>query len=113
MIRISGCSDDTLVVEGPAAFVGGKNDHDTCARDGVHVEVAIGDVLIVRGFYGVPWNTLGLWTLGVEPMDEDRPVPWPVRVVTSARGYSMAIEVDCPEDTRVEVRESSVRIRGV
>lgn len=110
MITITGYSDDTLDVEGPATYVGGKDDHDTCARAGTHVEVVVGDALIVRGFYSVPWNTTGVWTLGVEPADQDRPVPWPIRVIPTRRGYSMAVEVDCPPDTTVLVRESSVRV---
>lgn len=42
----------------------------------------------------------GTWTISVTQGDEDRPIPWPVRI-GNAHGYSPALEVDVPRGTRI------------
>jgi hypothetical protein len=96
MIRIEGYSDDTVSVSGDV-----DDDIDTCASDGVHVLVEVGGIALVRCWYNEPWNTAGTWTIGVQQAQEDTPIPWPMRVVPGGRGYSVALEIDCPTGTAV------------
>ncbi len=104
MLKIYGHSDDTLCVEGGPPDC--PDDADTCAADGVHVEVNIGGQLIVRGFYCVSWNQPGTWCLAVQQVQEDIAIPWAVRIEPE-HGYSCAVLVDCPPETHIAIRKVS------
>lgn len=46
----------------------------------------------------------GVWTIGVEPFDEDIGLPvWPVKVGLAQSGYSTLFEVEVPEDTELSI----------
>lgn len=42
------------------------------------------------------------WHVKVGMIDEDVPIPWPIRL-TARTGYSVVVEIDAPDDTRVDV----------
>jgi len=108
MIRVSGYSDDGITIDGDL-----KDSMDTCARDGVHGVIVIGDKAggcVVRAFYNETWCTVdegfGCWSLAVSQVDEGCPIPWNVTVrhdtIRGEVGYSTVVDVDCPAGTHVK-----------
>lgn len=100
-LRFHGNSDDTFGEYGRRSI-----DHDNCASgDPIRFLVKSGkDSLIVSGQYGVgPGAT---WTVGVEQVDDERPLPpWPIRLRACRGcdecGYSPTLEIDAPDGASV------------
>ena len=103
MLHFWGASDDLVECEG-----------DVCGEIGCYEDFVIARIGGSDGgcdvvmFYDSP-NLHGgaAWTAGIRQIDEDIPVPWPVRVETVDRygkpglGYSMGMTVACPPGTPV------------
>jgi len=60
-------------------------------------DFAHGTSVIVTGQYGVNG---GVWSITVEPKDEDIPMP-DMTITNHKNGYSPWLTVDCSEDTMV------------
>jgi hypothetical protein len=103
MLRIQGHSDDTVTIVGDL-HQDDPDDCDTCAADDVHVEIVIGEVLVIRGFYCAWWNKSGTWAFSVQQAQEDVEIPWAV-AIEKAHGYSCSVVVACPPETRIAVRK--------
>ena len=99
MIRIYGVSDDLVEIEGDV------EEEIGCYDKAVTLEVggAKGGLRVVAEYAPRHASSdVGVWRLGVEPIDEDVPIPWPVRVELAERGYSPVINIDCPPGTPVQ-----------
>lgn len=110
MLKIYGASDDLVELEG---FI---RDEVDCYDKPVQIKVGTDDSgLIITMRYGV----LGaVWSAELSQLDEDVPIPWPVTVVTQGRreddvGYSVAVCIDCPDDTPVAVRVANEQWRSL
>lgn len=95
MIKVYGASDDLVEIEGDV-----RDEIGSTGGGQVIIGDEAGGIRIVAK-YAVA-KGIGVWRLGVEPIDEDVPVPWPVRVEQTERGYSLAVIVDCPPGTPVK-----------
>lgn len=99
MLKIYGASDDLVRLEGLIS------DEIGCYNQDVRIKVGTDDGgLRVTMRYGAQHSAV--WSAEVAQIDEDIPIPWPVTVKTQGRrdddvGYSVAIVVDCPDDTPV------------
>lgn len=49
----------------------------------------------------------GCWSATISLLEEDAPIPWPVRV--RADGYTAIVEIDCPVGTKVSWRKAKGR----
>lgn len=93
MIRIYGASDDLIEIEGDV-------DEEIYADDGDRAVLLIGELqagLVVTVRYAA--NDEGVWQVAAEPVAEDVPCPWPVRL--EFKGYTAVLVVDAPRGTRV------------
>ncbi len=91
MYKIYGASDDLIEIEGKH---GDEIDTYKGPRWITFGNEVIGGIRVFAGHTG-EWG----WLLSVQPLDDDIPCPWPVSVVVADNGYSMAICIDCPDDT--------------
>jgi hypothetical protein len=95
MIRIYGSSDDLVEIEG------GGHDDEIGAYDKPRcIEITNAEGHGVRVVAEYAPGSVGVWRMAVEQIDEDVPIPWPIRVVTE-HGYSVAVVIDCPDDVTV------------
>jgi len=95
MIKIYGHSDDVVVIMGDITDELGAFDRErviTIGGDGEGLEVT---AIYAKG---------GTWKFSLRQIDEDVPMPWPVRIVP-AHAYSLAVIVDCPPGTPVDLEE--------
>lgn len=106
MIRIQGHSDDVVVIEGD-----GANGQRFCEELGAyerHRTITVGDPAVggVRIVAEYDPKHAGLdttcWRLSVELVEEDKPIPWPVRIETAENLYSPAMVIDCPAGTPID-----------
>ena len=102
MLKIYGASDDLVEIEGPGG------DEVDCYDSSVLITIGWPEAqagkdakgLVVRMRYGSP-GFGGTWSAEVGQIDEDFPIPWPVRIEVAERPYSALVIVDCPDDTPV------------
>ena len=97
MIRISGHSDDIVEID-----VHGRGDEIGCINKPAVITITAKDAIQgcrVIGEYAP--GEAAVWRFAVEQVDEDVPMPWPVRFVPK-HGYSLEVQVDCPPDVKVE-----------
>lgn len=95
MIRIYGHSDDCIEIEGSVKDEIGAWDKPRA----ITITDRIGQGVRVLAQYAP--GDAAVWRFSVEQLDEDVPVPWPIRI-TPAHGYSVAVEIDCGDDVTVE-----------
>ena len=103
MIAIYGASDDLVEIEAEGPY----GDEIGCFDDSVTIEVGdrqSGGLRVVMEYATARADAAGVWSAAVSPLDEDVPIPWPVRVVLAERGYSPVVEIDCPSDTKIGAR---------
>jgi hypothetical protein len=97
-LRFEGHSDDTFGEYGRV-----NEDYDNCASGKpivFKVTAPDGDGLHVVGQYAV--GAVGCWSVGVQPLDEDTPIPtWPMRFVLAERGYSPALIIEAPDHVTI------------
>jgi hypothetical protein len=91
MLRIYGASDDLVELEGIV-------DEEIPGDD---VTITVGELgfeggLTVRALYG---RINACWEMAVGLLDEDEPIPWPVTV--THKGYTVTVEISCPDGTKV------------
>ena len=100
-VRIYCNGDDQIYIEAH----GIETQHDGDDR-----RIFVGDAkggLMIHIVYGD--NEIGVWSFGLAQVDEGIPVPWPVRVENPRPGdqigdqHSLALVVDCPPGTPVQV----------
>jgi hypothetical protein len=96
MLRIYGASDDLVELDGIV--------YDELGAYNSHRVITVGDdkggLRVIAEYAPKHIKTgAGVWRLSVEPIEEDVPCPWPVRV--EVKGYSTHIVIDCPEGTPV------------
>lgn len=96
MIRIYGHSDDCLEVEGDFR---GENEYNSFLKP---ISVVVHDFtfatsVVVTGEYG---KRSGVWSISVEPIDEDKPMP-NMSIGMAKNGYSPMLMIDCSENTLV------------
>ena len=115
MIRIYGASDDLVEVEGDHLedeFSGGSTvtikhvRNEKCGSCDVESDHVLGG-LHVRMTYA-DLGEGGVWTASVAPIDEDVPIPWPVRIL--ANGYTAIVEIQTDpkdDDIKIDVAERS------
>ena len=102
-LKFEGHSDDTFGEYGWTS-----DDYDCCASGAMIVfRVTAGEEgLHVCGQYsGKQWprEMPGCWVVGVQPLDEDVPLPkWPMRFESGDSGYSPRLVIDAPEGVSVE-----------
>ena len=89
-VAMMGYSDDVLYLE-----YGDYNDEVSCFDSEVHVEVvpatSAGGGLRAIWRYGM---RDALWSVEVERLREDAPIPWPVAITEGRRPYSVALRID-------------------
>lgn len=119
-ISFEGHSDDTF---GWFISSGGRRD-PSAPREDDHDNAATGKPIVFRvadrsghglfvwGLYSpahAPRATPGCWVIGIQQLDEGRPLPsWPMTWATaechnrtSAFGYSPILEIDAPDDADI------------
>ena len=100
MIRIYGHSDDCLEVEG---YFRGNSEYSSYSKP---ITIIVSDFVhntgvIVTGEYG---KHSGVWSIAVEPIDENKPMP-DMRIVMAGNGYSPMLMIQCDENTQVRELE--------
>lgn len=97
-LKFYGCSDDLFEIEGTKA---GEPDEIGCFEKPAAVNVVYGEAG-VRVWAVYARGETGTWMIGIEPLDEDIPVPdWPIRMGLSDGGYSTEIAMDVPDGATV------------
>lgn len=103
-MKVYGQSDDLIEVEGVRKV--GKRSWVTAAGyagdEFSRGRIQVGDRaggLIVKMAYG---KRAGVWSACVEQIDEEVPIPWPVSITVSDRGYSVIVNIDCPDGVPVQ-----------
>jgi len=95
MIKIYGHSDDVVVIDGDITDELGAFDRErviTIGGEGEGLQIT------------VEYSNTGTWQFALRQLDEDVPMPWPIRVVPE-HAYSLAVIVDCPPETPVDFDE--------
>lgn len=92
-IRIYGASDDLLEIDGDV------QEELACFDKEAVVTIQDGNQprapgVRVIGQYAPGKVGAAVWRLGVEPIDEDIPIPWPVSIGMKD-GYSPIVTVEC------------------
>jgi len=98
MIKIYGHSDDCFELEG--AFRG-ENEY-SCFEGPVTIIVhdfTFDTSVVVTGEYDKA-NRCGVWSITVEPEDEDKPMP-PMRLEMAENGYSPLLILECSDNTAI------------
>lgn len=102
MVKIYGASDDLVEIEGhPGGDEIGCYDQDVIVMLGTMETGGIA----VRMSYAPRFAAFGMgvatacWSAEIAQLDEDRPIPWPVRVETVR--YSVAVLIDAPLETPI------------
>jgi hypothetical protein len=103
MIRIYGHSDDLVEVEGE--FVGEENEF-SCWQAIIKLEIedkANGTACVIVAEYARD-DRAAVWHIGVEPSDEDKPMP-EIKVEFSENRYSPVFVLDCSRSAIVRLLE--------
>ena len=91
MVEMMGYSDDVLYFQ-----MDNFNDEVDCVDSEVHVQimdtVQDGGVRLIWR-YGIRH---AMWSVDVERVGEDRPIPWPVVITNGDRSYSPRVTIDYP-----------------
>lgn len=96
MLRIYGHSDDCIEIEGDVREEIYANDDEAVLL------VGRDDAGVVVTVTYAPRLGVGVWRVGFEPIDEEVPIPWPVRVeLEPEKGYSAVGVIECPPGTLV------------
>lgn len=98
MLKIYGASDDLVEVDGPMP---------ACDEYGDGVTVVVGEhdktrLVVFVDFTQDGWK-FSIHLDGAELDDDSAVLPWPINLTVSDQGYSPELQIDCPDDTRVEV----------
>jgi hypothetical protein len=118
MLKIYGSGDDNVyaniemqrecpacgceIEEPTQAVVGGREDEFGCYEQIVSFTIGGDDGgIIVEMSYENP----GVWAGKAKQLSEDTPIPWPVTV--THEGYSVVVNVDCPDGTPVKMEKRS------
>jgi len=107
MIKLYGCSDDLVEIEGDIVEEYG------CPENGLLITLKHGDPDVTAGvqlrfFYDYKPLKIeqACWTIAITPIDEDAPIPWPIKVELNKYGYSPLIIIDClKDDVRIETEK--------
>lgn len=101
-LRFEGHSDDTFGEYGLT-----NEDFGNCATGTPFVCRIVsdsGEGLHVWGQYaGKDWpnKAPGCWMVGIQQLDEDRPIPnWPMRFTSG--GYTVELHIEAPDDVTLE-----------
>jgi hypothetical protein len=98
-VKIYGASDDLVEIEDCDAV-----DEIGCYDRMVRLLVGKPDagLYVVMQYAGgrVPG---GVWHATIAQVGDGIPIPWPVRIDVTQRGYSVEVSVDCPKDTPVAI----------
>ena len=98
MIKIYGHSDDCFEIEGEFR---GENEY-SCFEQAVTILVhdfTFDCGVVVTGEYARE-NRNGVWSITVEPEDEDKPMP-AMRLEMAKNGYSPMLIIECSDNTAV------------
>jgi hypothetical protein len=98
-----GDSDDRFLAYGEAEAWDLEIAFDSPERFGAYrVTAPDGSGLFVTASYGPGNLDVGVWALGVAPLDEGRPIPdWALRVGLAENGYSSKITLGLPAGATV------------
>lgn len=89
-----GASDDLLEMEGDI-----QDEFEAYNGTTVKLTATDGEMLVTAHYGG----HAPVWSIGVAPADEDRPIPaWPMQYRLAENGYSTALIIQCPDDVTVE-----------
>ena len=92
MISIYGASDDLVEID-----AGTKSDEVGCYDKPVTITVTDaaghGARFIVEYAPEHASSGKAVWRIGVEPLDEDVPMPWPITMKLGGRGYSAVAQI--------------------
>ncbi len=92
-------------------FYGCSDDLFLAAKDGRDVEEIYppqmymlqheSDMVVVSAVYGARAE---VWSIGVEPFDDDVQIPqWPISVALGGRGYSAELTIDAPDGVELSI----------
>ena len=97
--RFEGYSDDTF-----GEVEQTSDEYDNCAS-GKPIQYELktpdGAGVIVTGLYGNPINKGAGWMIGVETIDEGKPIDWPITMHPSHEGYWNQLAVLAPDDAEL------------
>jgi len=99
-IRMSGASDDTVIIDG--AFEHQHSIRSECYPIRSMMDFIIGDEtcgLRVRFEYAPAWLEDDVWIATVATVRENTKCPWPVRLFVNR--YATSVEIDCPISTPI------------
>jgi len=103
--QFMGNSDDTF-----GEYSETKDDYDNCASgEPIQYEVSLSDGsgILVTGIYGGKHGMgNGCWMIGVESLDEDKPVDWVINMYPSHLDYHNLLIVVAPDDAVCRHRKS-------
>lgn len=94
-----GRSDDTF-----GEYKTTKIDYDNCASgEPIQYKLATPDGagIIVTGLYCNEINKGAGWMIGVETLDEDKAIDWPIQMYPSHEGYRNRLSVFAPLDAEL------------
>lgn len=100
MIKIYGHSDDCFELDGTFR---GENEF-SCYDHPVIILVhdfTLDAGVVVTGEYA-PKGRAAVWSIRVEPEDEDEPMP-PMKIEMAKSGYSPALIIECSDNTAVSL----------
>lgn len=104
MLKFYGHSDDCLEIAGHHSDELGAYDREVAILVGTR-EAGV----IVRGRYAPGEGAV--WCFSAEQVDEGVEVPWPMRYAVE-HVYSLALIIDCPAGTPVQVLPSKGETNG-
>lgn len=93
-LKFYGASDDLFEIEGTSL---GEPDEIGCYSRTPIVKVCndLAGLQVIAHYVGV-------WSIGIAPLDEDIPLPgWPMEWRLSGLGYSTELTLEVPDDVRV------------
>lgn len=103
MLKIYGASDDLVEIEGHVTDEIGCYDKNVLLTIGWPNEETpqMGRGLYVLMRYSPPHFNHGCWTAELSPLEEEAEIPWPVSIKLGRRGYTVEINIECPDDVPV------------
>ena len=87
-----------------------NDDYDNCATSEpiwYELKTPDGAGIVVTGMYGNDINRGGGWLIGVEIIDEYKPVDWTITMNVSHGGYRNQLIVEAPEDAQLRCLNKS------
>lgn len=101
-MKIYGASDDLVEIEDCDGA-----DEIGAANSATRILVGKPDAgLYVIMEYAGPRVPGAVWHATIAQVSEDIPIPWPVRIDVTQRGYSVEVCIDCPKSTPVAVEQA-------